>query len=250
MHHVIHFVRTKTHKRNRFKRHQEKKRVHAFNSTVRVAKDYHIKPHSFTNVNVEGSFNQEGEWLVEKGLLPDAKATFFTTLNIIISLSNLITPVMNPTSHPRMIHRGETIGTIMRAAEYFNNLITEEEKEKLEVLMVEIQKLLALQMEKETLTSSTDSESFSKSREEDKEELGLKTAAMPDSEILPLYQIREILDVGSLPDHLHEEAWSMLKKLIQAFRFDSQLGPAKACIQVKEGINPISVLMYTASPAK
>ncbi|PBK66626.1 hypothetical protein ARMSODRAFT_890273, partial [Armillaria solidipes] len=85
-----------------------------------------------------------------------------------------------------------------------------------------------------------------------KDEYGPKTAALPEDEIYPSSQIKELIDIGNLPEHLSNRAWAMLEKHTKVFGFDGQLGnhPAKAWIHIKEGTEPISLPMYASSPAK
>jgi hypothetical protein len=87
---------------------------------------------------------------------------------------------------------------------------------------------------------------------EEAEQYGPKTAAMPDETIYPSEKLEELLDVGSLPDHLKPRAWEMLRKRVRAFGFDGRLGhmDAKARVRVKEGVDPIAVPMYRSSPEK
>ncbi len=79
-----------------------------------------------------------------------------------------------------------------------------------------------------------------------------KTASMPDPVIYPFSSMCDLLDIGELPEHLKDRAWSMLEKHALAFGFDGCLGnhPVKAQIRTKEGIDPISLLMYSSSPTK
>lgn len=88
--------------------------------------------------------------------------------------------------------------------------------------------------------------------EEEAEDYGPKTAAMPDPTVYPSSRMKELLDVGSLPEHLQDDAWRMLASHEKAFGFDGQLGhyPSKVHIQTVDGQVPISVPMYGSSPAK
>jgi hypothetical protein len=88
--------------------------------------------------------------------------------------------------------------------------------------------------------------------EEEAEDYGPKTAAMPDNTVYPLSKMEELLDIGSLPNHLKERAWAMLKKRVKAFGFDGRLGhvDAKAPIRTVDGQQPIAVPMYNSSPEK
>jgi hypothetical protein len=87
---------------------------------------------------------------------------------------------------------------------------------------------------------------------EESEDYGPKTAAMPDTMIYPSVKMKELLDIGSLPEHLKEKAWSMLERRINAFGFDGRLGhhPAKVHVRTKEDQQPIAVPMYGSSPEK
>jgi len=75
---------------------------------------------------------------------------------------------------------------------------------------------------------------------------------MPDPATYPSSEMEELIDVGSLPDHLKERAWEMLRRCQKAFTFDRRLGhlPTKVHIQTVDGQVPIVVPMYTSSPEK
>ena len=68
----------------------------------------------------------------------------------------------------------------------------------------------------------------------------------------PSEKMEELLDIGSLPEHLRERAWEMLKWRQRAFGFDGRLGhhPSKVHIRTVNGQVPIAVPMYGTSPAK
>jgi hypothetical protein len=88
--------------------------------------------------------------------------------------------------------------------------------------------------------------------EEEAEDYGPKTAAMPDPESLESAKLREMIDVRSLPEDLRERAWWMLENRIGAFGFDGRLGQhlARVHIRTLDGQVPIAVPMYGSSPAK
>jgi len=90
-------------------------------------------------------------------------------------------------------------------------------------------------------TPSTQDESF-----------GLKTAEMPDLTEYLSSKMREFIDVGSLPDHLKDKAWSMLEKRMNTFGFDGRLGhlPTKVHIRTADGQVPILAPMHSSSPEK
>ena len=49
---------------------------------------------------------------------------------------------------------------------------------------------------------------------------GPKTAKMPDLTKYPSAKMRDVIDVGSLPEHLKDKAWHMLEKRVSTFGFD------------------------------
>ena len=176
--------------------------------------------------------------------MANANDTFFAVPNILISAAHPWVPVANPTDHPRYIRKGEIIGTLVDPAEFFDSLKSPDKLKKFQDTAEVIRTVIAIQ-------SGTE-DSLSKDAEEEQEQYGPKTAAMPDPTVYSSSQLEELIDVGSLPEHLKEEAWAMLRRRIKAFGFDGWLGnlPAKVHIRTVDGQVPISVLMYHASPQK
>src|ERR1700736_2839449 len=73
-----------------------------------------------------------------------------------------------------------------------------------------------------------------------------------DPAIYPSSEMEELLDVGDLPNHLHDKAWAMLHRNIAVFSYDRRLGqhPAKVHIRMVDGQVQIVVPMYGTSPVK
>ncbi|KAF8994530.1 hypothetical protein BDZ89DRAFT_972300, partial [Hymenopellis radicata] len=65
--------------------------------TVRAAKDYRLKPHTCVNVEVEGHFDEDKEFLVERGLLPLKGSMYLATPNVLITPAYRKVLIMNPT---------------------------------------------------------------------------------------------------------------------------------------------------------
>ena len=146
-------------------------------------------------------------------------------------------PIANPSSQLRFIRKGEVLATIADLSQYFN---TPQNAEQWREMAGKAEALAAI-----ITTASED-------KVVEAEDYGPKTAAMPDPTIYPSSQMKELLDVGSLPKHLQERAWQMLSEHEKAFGFDSRLGhyPSKVHIRTVDGQVPISVPMYGSSPAK
>ena len=241
---VSQFVRRQFHRRNKAKRHRQKLKFGIEEKTVRAAEDCKLKPHECKPIRVEGQLGEDREWLVQKNLLANANDSFFAVPNVLITASNPWVPVANPTDHPRFIRKGEIIGILTDPAEFFDTPTSAEEWRKFQSAADAIHTVISLQVQQEASQSGQS--------EDEQEDYGPKTAAMPDPTVYPSDQLEELIDVGSLPEHLKEKAWAMLRKWIKAFGFDDRLGnlPAKVHIRTVDGQVPISAPMYTASPQK
>ena len=243
-HMVSQFVRRQFHRHNKGKRHRPKLKFGVEERTVRAAEDYKLKPHECRPIRIEGQLGEDREWLVQKNLLANANDSFFAVPNVLISAANPWVPIANPTDHPRYIRKGEIIGTLEDPAKFFDTPQSAEEAERLYAAADIIRTVISLQVQQDGDQPET--------VENESEDYGPKTAAMPDPTVYPSDKLEELIDVGSLPEHLKEKAWAMLRKRIKAFGFDGRLGnlPAKVHIRTVDGQVLISTPMYNASPQK
>ena len=239
------YVRRQFHRRSKAKKHQRKVKFGVHEKLVRASEDYRLRPHESKPIRVEGQLDEDREWLVQKNLLANANDTFFAVPNVLISAAHPWVPVANPTDHPRYIRKGEIIGTLVDPATFFDAPKSSEELKKFQAAAEMIRTVISIQTEQ-------GGSSNNEASEEEQEEYGPKTAAMPDPTTYPSDQLEDLIDVGSLPDHLKEEAWAMLRRRIKAFGFDGRLGslPTKVHIRTVDGQVPISMPMYHASPQK
>ena len=238
------YVQCQSHRRNKGKRHRRKVKFGIEEKTVRVTADYQLKPHESKPIKVEGQLGEDREWLVQKNLLANVNDTFFAVPNVLITAAHPWVPVANPTDHPRYIRKGEIIGTLADPATFFDSPRSQEDLKKFRDSAEVIRTVISLQTNQHSTNSGPMEE------EEEQEEYGPKTAAMPDPTVYSSSQLEELIDVGNLPEHLREAAW--LRKREKAFGFDGCLGnlPAKVHIRTVDGQVPIAVPMYHASPQK
>jgi hypothetical protein len=248
-------------------------------------------------VRVEGNFQDDKEWLVERNLLTNAEDSFFSVPNTLISARKPCVPVSNMSDKPRMIRKGEIVGTLTDPQEFFDKPTTAEGyasmKQRTAIMTAVVEAKSQADAAKGNCSEAeparikaesevrirTDfgsgvppAEGNSKEgvhvrdetgrvpnydgvllpNEEEAEEYGPKTAAMPEDTVYSSKDMEKLLDVGSLPGHLKPKAWEMLKRRVKAFGFDGRLGhvDAKAPIRVKAGVEPIAVPMYSSSPEK
>ena len=122
--------------------------------------------------------------------------TFFAVPNVLISAANPWVPVANPTDHPCYIQKGEIIGTLEDPVKFFDMPNLVEETEKFKAVMDTICTVISLQV----LQDDNQPESM----ENETEDYGPKTAAMPDPTVYLSDQLEDLIDVGSLPEHLQQ----------------------------------------------
>ena len=246
-----HFIRSKLHKRAKAKRHRRKVKFGIEEKTVRAAEDTRIRPHKCKPILVEGQLDEDKEWLVQKNILANSNDSHFVVPNTLISASNPWVPIANPTNQPRYIRKGEVIGILEDPSEFFETPLTAERKETLSRHAATVAAIIKTQLAEDKTTESTTTRQ-SNGDPSEQEDYGPKTAAMPDSTIYPSTQMHDLIDVGSLPDHLKGKAWEMLRRRQKAFGFDGRLGhlPTKVHIRTVDGQVPIAVPMYGSSPEK
>ena len=249
---VSKYAKAKTHRRNKARRLRRKVKFGIDEQTVRAAEDYLLKPHQSRNIKVEGQMDEDKHWIVQKNLLANANDSFFVVPNTLISTRNPWIPVANPTDQPRYIRKGEIIGTLHDPDTFFDTPSSPEKFREFAKHASAVAGIIAAQLsaDAEPGTSVPDVSKQHDANEE--EDYGPKTAAMPDLTTYPSSSMEDLIDVGSLPDHLKESAWEMLRRRQKAFGFDGRLGhlPTKVHIRTVDGQVPIAVPMYGSSPEK
>ena len=220
---VASFIKTKLHKRSKAKKARQKKRLGFQQRTVRAAEDYRLRPDECRRIRVEGHFEENRTWLVEKNVLASANDSPFIVPNVLISASDPWVPISNPSPHPRLVRKGDIIGYLTDPQEYFDAPHSQDEFDKFAKSAQAVAAIIALSDEKlarpktpegqttEGTNARADNETKQKQAEEP-EVFGPKTAELPDLTDYPSQNMEEYLDVGSLPENLKEKAWRMLKK--------------------------------------
>ncbi|KZP10439.1 hypothetical protein FIBSPDRAFT_697099, partial [Athelia psychrophila] len=106
------YVRAKEHRRSQARRQRKRRKFGEEKRTIRAAEDALISPNSVVSLKVEGYFEEDKDWLVEKSLLANADDSFFAVPNILFSSTYPVIPIMNPTEQPRYVRKGEAVGRI------------------------------------------------------------------------------------------------------------------------------------------
>ncbi|KAJ3473690.1 hypothetical protein NLI96_g12874 [Meripilus lineatus] len=260
-----HFVKAKTHRRNKAKRQRQRRALQQDKLLLRAAEDVRIPAHHCKQVKVRGHFEGKKEWLVERIILQVDETHNLVVPNILISSENPILPIANTSNRPLMVRKGEIVGRLLDPEEGLDKPVNERELEEMEgrasktALLINLQKELAERSIAEEKTSprrvfiaEQDGTIHKATRSEEDEDYGPKTAAVPEPDMVPSKELEEILDVGDLPDELKPRVWEMLRRRIGAFGFDGRLGhlDTKCRIRTKDNVEPIAVPMYGSSPAK
>ena len=110
---VASFIKSKLHKRKKAKKARDKKKFGVEQRTIRASEDCWLRPDECRRIRVDGHFNEDRTWLVEKNLLASANDSTFIVPNVLISASNPWIPVSNPSPHPRMIRKGDVLGYLV-----------------------------------------------------------------------------------------------------------------------------------------
>jgi len=127
--------------------------------------------------------------------------------------------------HPWYIQKGEIIGTLEDPSKFFDTPKSVEELERFQASVDAIHTVISLQ------TGHEDKQRDQ--AEDEQEDYRPKTAAMPDPTIYPSDRLEELIDVGSLPEHLKEKAWTMLRNHIKVFGFDGRLRKLLAKVHIR-----------------
>lgn len=261
---IGHFIQSKLHRRNKNKQRRLKAKFGNEEKVVWAKEDYRLWPHECKPIQVEGQLGEDRDWLVTKTLLSGMDNTYFAVPNTLISAANPWVPITNPTNRPRYIMKGEVVGTLTDPADYFNHIKMMEDWQDCSKHMDTLAVIIQIQMDADWKSNDNPVGADSGEAEPhdmkdgnldeplEDESYGPKTAEMPDLTEYPSSKMKEFIDVGSLPDHLKDEAWAMLERQVKAFSFDSKLGhlPTKVHIRTQEGQVPILVPMYGSSPEK
>ncbi|KAF8212543.1 hypothetical protein K438DRAFT_1566862 [Mycena galopus ATCC 62051] len=109
---------------------EKKRNCTAEKRIVCAAQDYKLRPHESRSVLLEGHFEEDKEWLVEKNLLTNANDSVFVIANTLISSRHPYVPIANPTDQPRMIRKGEAVGILTDPEGFFDAPKTTDRLEK------------------------------------------------------------------------------------------------------------------------
>ena len=141
---VASFIKSKLHRRNKAKKAKDRKKFGIEKRTIRASEDYRLRPDECRRIRVDGHFEEDRTWLVEKNLLASANDSTFVVPNVLILASDPWVPVSNPSPHPRMIRKGDIVGYLVDPQEFFDAPNSEEGFEKLARSVQAIASIIAI----------------------------------------------------------------------------------------------------------
>ena len=232
------FVRAKSHRRNQARR--RRLRNSPLETAALAAADIVIPAHCCKRVPLSNLLTEECSFLVEKTVLGQADGSCLLTTPTLVDSTHPWVSVANPSDRPSRIRKGDSLGPLRRANEWFQKGDEELGKKAAAVAAF-------VKSQTEPLQAP------SQEHGEGEESWGPKTAEVPDPLVYPSDQLENILDIG--PDWPPEERsrlLDVLRKRERAFAFDGRLGhnPTEVEIKIPVGTRPVSLPMYAASPAK
>ncbi|KAL1684873.1 hypothetical protein GGG16DRAFT_26808, partial [Schizophyllum commune] len=133
----------------RIRRHRKKLREQArlADSLVRAEQQVRLPPHSVVKVKVNGPFQGEGEWVIEKLLLASGEDQVTAVPNTLLSAASPYIPVANSSDTPRMVRVGDVLGRAAKADQFFDTPKDKAEFEKFAQHAEAMAQLCALQSE-------------------------------------------------------------------------------------------------------
>jgi len=218
------FICSKLHHRHKNKCHRQKVKFGTEEQVVHAKENYCLRPHECKPIQVEGQLGKDKDWLVSKTLLSGSDDSYFVVPNTLISAANPWVPIMNPSDQPRYVRKGEIVGVLSDPSEYFDKVHTLSDWENRSKHADTIAAIIQIQMDTDhgvhkEVAASPVHETPDVETSVD-QSFRPKTAEMPDLAEYPSSKMKDVIDVGSLPDHLKDKAWHMLEKRVNAFGFD------------------------------
>ncbi|GJF00938.1 polyprotein [Phanerochaete sordida] len=268
------FVRVKASRRRAAERRRAARVETRASTEIRLAEDVVVPASSVVNAGVLFRGDRDPEWLVEKALIHVLDDQYLAIPNCLMNGQELKVPLSNPGDVPVKAAKGTLLGYVQDPAVFFDRPKDVKQLEEMVEYATWVA-TLATAFPEGVGHPTTEGEPLSEQgvaqkaystganpratafgippdepRPTDEENWGPKTAEVPDPTVYPSEQMRDIIDVGDLPEELAEKAWAMLEKRQKAFGFDGRLGnlATKVRICTEEGLQPIAVPMYGTSP--
>ncbi|KAI4294331.1 hypothetical protein K525DRAFT_154094, partial [Schizophyllum commune Loenen D] len=134
-------------KRIRQHRKKLKEKARLVDSLVRATHEVRLPPHTCVRVKVEGPFEDDQDWIVEKLLLASGEDQVMAVPNTLVSRASPYVPVANPSDSPKIIRKGDVLGRAEKADKFFDKAKTQAEHESFREHATRMALLCSLQSE-------------------------------------------------------------------------------------------------------
>jgi hypothetical protein len=143
--------RAQAHRNKLVKKRRQAAKFGEEKNIIRAAFDYKLRPQECHSILVEGYFQDDREWLVEKNSLANTNDSHFIVPNTLISFMNPYIPITNPTNQPRMIRKGEAVGRLTDPTKFFDTPTNVESRKKYEQAATAMSTVIKSNWEREKL---------------------------------------------------------------------------------------------------
>lgn len=224
--------------------------------SVLADEDVLIAAGSVHNVRVNAPFEGRSDWLVEKVVIGMEEGSLLSAPTTWVNSKHPYLPVANPGVRPWYIRTGDIIGYLLNPEEDLDRPRTEEEWAKYAASADSIRAMVEGTLRAQDLADAPPKNNFVPTGDdklEGEENWGPKTTEVPDPDPVTGIDVTELVNLGEdIPDDIRPRLEEVLRKNVLAFGVDGRLGhvDARVPVNLKPGTQPISVPMYTASPAK
>lgn len=225
--------------------------------SVVAEEDVLIAAGSVHNVRVSSSFDGQTDWLVEKVVIGMEEGSVLAAPTTWINSETPYLPIVNPTTRPWYIRAGDIVGYLLNPADELDKPATDEEWAKYAASADALRSMIEGTLRVQDPGAAPPRHDFVPHGDdmlEGDENWGPKTTAVPDDLVTePGVDVSKLVNLGpDIPDNIRPRLEEVLRKNVLAFGVDGCLGhvDAKVPVNLYPDTQPISVPMYTASPAK
>jgi hypothetical protein len=208
--------KAKTHRKSRRTKDQRRRGIARKGHLVWASAEYTIAAESVRNVKVSAAFGEDTdkEWLVERSLFADISGRGLMVPPTLLTGGVPYLAVANMSKFPRTIKRGDVHGVLSKPGLYFDTPALDNDKTRMHQHVSEVAVFIASRLDGTGLNPpSSEVHPAAESRaaaygaskdlvSEPDKQYGPKTAEILDDQTYNAAQLREILDVGEVPEHL------------------------------------------------
>ena len=224
---------------------------------VRAAEDRRIRPGYSANVRLKGTFGGRDNWFIERVTIQTKDGFVLAPASCLMQSDHPFVPVFNPSPSWKWVRKGDVLGILHDPNGYFDEDDGGSQAETLKAYASVVQKMAKGSLNEQDLADiplRTPRASDIPPEPDSPDELwGPKTSEPADPTTYHSEDLESIIDVSpDAPPEIRKQMLDLVRKHIKAFGFDDRLGTLEtiAKIRMKEDVDPISLPIYGASPAK